>query len=509
MKKLWIISIALLFCNKSLIAQTIIPYGISLDSLYLDDPFLTLNCQSFFLYKPTTYDPLTSPILFAMHGDGGDGSSTFGSLDSIANRRKALIIAPNFAGTPYPSIMRHQEPILVTVDTIDFCVSYKAASLAIRKIYEHILLRENRTNVPCYMIGFSAGGQFVTRYMLIRQAYPDSIPLKMAVSSNAYYYTFPTDSFNGVAMPWLCGLIMPTDSILSCPQTYFNLYTWKCDEHIIQYYNENYGVLIGTGDTQPLTGNSCSMAQGNNRYERALNFYNFCDSNATNRGTMLQWPYVEIPSIGHDQYGMYNTKVSPADSFTIAETLLFDTPYHNVPFTSPVAYFYVDTTQIYINGTVNFTNTSINATSYLWDFGDGSTSILTNPSHTYTVVGTFTVQLTAFNSTGCFNWTEKRHHIKVVTPVSVNNISSEGWQIKISPNPVNDELTIKINSNELSEIILYDITSRKLLHQQFTNTLTLNTSQLSKGIYIYELRPVLISSGNKNGVIKKGKVVKD
>jgi hypothetical protein len=37
----------------------------------------------------------------------------------------------------------------------------------------------------------------------------------------------------------------------------------------------------------------------------------------------------------------------------------------------------------------------------------------------------------------------------------------------------------------------------------------LNTSHLSKGIYIYELRPVPFSSGNKNGVIKKGKVVKD
>jgi hypothetical protein len=77
------------------------------------------------------------------------------------------------------------------------------------------------------------------------------------------------------------------------------------------------------------------------------------------------------------------------------------------------------------------------------------------------------------------------------------------------PNPFSNKLTITTHSTTLSEIILYDITSRKLLHQQFTNTLTLNTSHLSKGIYIYELRPVPFSSGNKNGVIKKGKVVKD
>lgn len=37
-----------------------------------------------------------------------------------------------------------------------------------------------------------------------------------------------------------------------------------------------------------------------------------------------------------------------------------------------------------VNGlTVNFTNTSTGASSYLWEFGDGSTSAVTNPVHTY------------------------------------------------------------------------------------------------------------------------------
>ncbi|HKR05639.1 MAG TPA: PKD domain-containing protein, partial [Bacteroidia bacterium] len=455
---------------KNSMAQIPVPYGISLDSVYIDNLFSVWNYQSFHLYKPTTYDPLTSPILFAMHGDGGNGTSAIGSLDSIAIRRKALIIAPNFFGNggDFTTIMRHQEPVLFFPDTTDFCALFRPASLAIRKIYEHILLRENRISVPCYMIGFSAGAQFVTRYMLIRQAYPDSIPLKMAVSSNAYFYTFPTDNFMGVAMPWLCGLIMPTDSVWYCPQTYTNMYSWTCNEQVIQYYNENYGVLIGTGDTQPLSGNSCSMAQGSNRYERALNFYNFCDSNATNRGTTLQWPYVEIPGIGHDQYGMYNVKASPTDSFSIAETLLFDTPYHNVLFTSPVASFYADTTKIYINGTVNFTNTSINATSYLWDFGDGSTSTLTNPSHTYTVVDTFRVQLTAFNGTGCWNWTEKRHYIKVVIPVSISTIQFEGGQIKIYPNPFHDK--IKINHTSLNgHLIIRNLIGEMVFEKEFSS----------------------------------------
>lgn len=45
--------------------------------------------------------------------------------------------------------------------------------------------------------------------------------------------------------------------------------------------------------------------------------------------------------------------------------------------------------------TVTFENLSTLATSYEWDFGDGSTSTQENPVHVYTDGGTFTVTLTA------------------------------------------------------------------------------------------------------------------
>lgn len=48
-----------------------------------------------------------------------------------------------------------------------------------------------------------------------------------------------------------------------------------------------------------------------------------------------------------------------------------------------------------------FTNTSQNATIYSWNFGDATTSTQTNPTHTYSTTGPFTVTLTSSNSIGC------------------------------------------------------------------------------------------------------------
>ncbi|MDD3875729.1 MAG: C25 family cysteine peptidase [Bacteroidales bacterium] len=53
------------------------------------------------------------------------------------------------------------------------------------------------------------------------------------------------------------------------------------------------------------------------------------------------------------------------------------------------------------NGTVvDFTNTSQYASTYLWNFGDGTTSTAQNPTHIFSSVGTFTVTLLITNDCG-------------------------------------------------------------------------------------------------------------
>ncbi|PIP55299.1 MAG: hypothetical protein COX07_00675 [Bacteroidetes bacterium CG23_combo_of_CG06-09_8_20_14_all_32_9] len=63
---------------------------------------------------------------------------------------------------------------------------------------------------------------------------------------------------------------------------------------------------------------------------------------------------------------------------------------------NPTAYFTVAPSVVYLPGQpVHCFNTSENAISYLWDFGDGTTSGEVNPTHIYTQEGEFTIVLQA------------------------------------------------------------------------------------------------------------------
>lgn len=68
--------------------------------------------------------------------------------------------------------------------------------------------------------------------------------------------------------------------------------------------------------------------------------------------------------------------------------------------------------------TVQFTDTSLGSpTSWLWSFGDGNTSTVQDPVHTYTVPGTYSVNLTATNEYGS-SYELKTDYITVYAPVT-------------------------------------------------------------------------------------------
>jgi PKD repeat protein len=110
--------------------------------------------------------------------------------------------------------------------------------------------------------------------------------------------------------------------------------------------------------------------------------------------------------------------------------------------------------------TVVFTNSSTNATSYSWDFGDGGTSVSVNPTHTYLTGGTFSVVLTAINAAGTNKITKTVNitapYTKVkITKVTIINIpfvtgSGSGWDPSDGP-----DVFFKVT--DINNTIVYEI----------------------------------------------------
>ncbi|MEL6677013.1 MAG: PKD domain-containing protein, partial [Bacteroidota bacterium] len=106
---------------------------------------------------------------------------------------------------------------------------------------------------------------------------------------------------------------------------------------------------------------------------------------------------------------------------------------------------------------LTFSNESISATDYVWDFGDGSSSTEKNPVHAYTEDGNYTVSLTASDKLGVSNtYSENFDLIKpvvVFTPVILNPGFDEEGSDSYRDNWRNGDLggVIQITSSPVHE----------------------------------------------------------
>jgi hypothetical protein len=181
----------------------------------------------------------------------------------------------------------------------------------------------------------------------------------------------------------------------------------------------------------------------------------------------------------------FNSTLSPIDAANIRTTtklMVYNNLIEwNIGKYPPLANF----TYTISNGNqVVFTNNSLNATTFNWNFGNSETSSNNNPTHTYLTSGTYTIQLTA-NKCGISNTTFQT--INITIPLRINEPSQTN-SLNIYPNPVTKILNVKQN---LSNKITYKIIS--LLGQEIqtgiinNNEVQINVSFLSEGIYILQL----------------------
>ncbi|MEO8146866.1 MAG: T9SS type A sorting domain-containing protein [Bacteroidia bacterium] len=71
----------------------------------------------------------------------------------------------------------------------------------------------------------------------------------------------------------------------------------------------------------------------------------------------------------------------------------------------------------------------------------------------------------------------------------------------VFPNPITTVMNVVTNNPANYELSLYDVTGRIVLHQPLSKITSINTANIPKGIYMYEVK-------NKTDVVKKGNVIK-
>jgi hypothetical protein len=136
--------------------------------------------------------------------------------------------------------------------------------------------------------------------------------------------------------------------------------------------------------------------------------------------------------------------------------------------------------------TATFTNSSssVNSTlNYSWDFGDGNTSSIQNPSHTYATNGTYTVTLIASN---CIFSDTVTKTIQIGTNSMEENTNAN---FEFYPNPTTNQITLKVDNQLLGSVyIIYDNTGKSVLNGNILSEQSVIVlGDLSKGIYLLSI----------------------
>ena len=148
-----------------------------------------------------------------------------------------------------------------------------------------------------------------------------------------------------------------------------------------------------------------------------------------------------------------------------------------------------------ISGGVTVINTSTgNNLSYHWDFGDGDTSNLQFPSHSYQTNGPFDLCLTINDGNGCTDtycdtigangvWFKNGFELNVKPnqPLDISTIEL-GEKVKVYPNPTPDLLYMELSNLTVKQLNVLDASGKvvKVVKSTFERV---DVSSLAKGWY--------------------------
>lgn len=254
-------------------------------------PFRDFEIEVYY-FIPSNYNS-ESKIFFAMHGGGRDAEGMRNSMISSANQSNQIIIAPkidavNFSlGDQYILGNVYEDGDNPSEETLNN-ENYWTFSI-IELIFDSLISSLSLTNENYNIIGFSAGGQFVQRFILFK---PEARFSKAIVASPGWYTVIDTN--------------------IDFPYGYAN--SILDFSNIENLFSKEVYYIVGELDNNPnaygLRRNDFADAQGINRLDRAIHFYNISNNIALENNYNFNWNLNIIPNTNHSwqpslQYALY------------------------------------------------------------------------------------------------------------------------------------------------------------------------------------------------------------
>lgn len=235
-----------------------------------------------FSYKPIRYQ--RERIILVLHGTLRNAEEYRNHAEGMAERFNALVVAPKFDLERFPSRL-YQRGGLLREDG-SAAPQAEWTYRLIPALIEQVRKRERR-NIPFWVIGHSAGGQFIVRMA----AFWDTGAERL-VAANAGSHLFPRFDWPfGYGFGNLPDTIANTERLRAYLAAPLTLYQGRDDNKPDEYFDTSLD----------------AMRQGEGRFQRAKAAFAFAKRLAADKGWKFNWKMVEVPEVGHDHEAMFDS----------------------------------------------------------------------------------------------------------------------------------------------------------------------------------------------------------
>jgi hypothetical protein len=270
------VTFVFLFGQSTLAIEILPGFG---NFTYNDDGDNTNRPVDVYYYRPDNFPTSNSKVIFTMHGSARNAESARDRIVPYADRYNALLIAPEFSRDFYPDADDYNRGFVKDGGgTGNLRARSDWTFLTIEELFDIVLAEIPGAPSKYSIQGNSGAGQFISRIPLL---VPEA-RFEVAAGSNSGWYTLP---MRDELYPNGIGDLDITDA------------------QIEQVYSKKVVVTVGELDTDPnsygLKHNEFTDAQGLNRYDRALFYHDYMDTDAATRGVPFNWDLMVVENVGH------------------------------------------------------------------------------------------------------------------------------------------------------------------------------------------------------------------